>query len=437
MPIYTDWTVHVGGFDGATGVTEGVPDDAVDFTSRVRSLTVDQQVELAALGRASATITLGNDDGALTPGGGGTYQAFDWFAQPVCITGRYGTSSPPSTKAGFYPFFTGVIHAVKFSDDSFDSTLTLECLDWRAFMARWTRQTASTFTAQSAVTVLVGYIWDVSVMPKFGATNRSMTARYQGPFDDDYTGTVAIGDYANDAGATLIASEAGFTFPATIEFATDDTNYFQSIMPRNHLNNKTAADTEVKFRDTSSALGDGEVPFRNLRLGWTTDDLVTQAVCNRVGGTASTAYDNTLSQTYGPRSIEYTNLYNVDDTATQALADWWTTRFDTVEFTATGLEITGGMIESHSNTSSATQAVVNLLMGECGFAMGILYARTSIEWTGAGSTSNTAQVLPIRVRLSARPDDWVMRLDVKPMATYGGFRLDDTIAGVLDTNRLG
>ena len=72
MAIQTLWQVDIGTLAAPT-----------DFTDRLLSMNIRQSVDVNVIGRGQATITLLNQDGALTPGGGGTYSSNDWFAHGV------------------------------------------------------------------------------------------------------------------------------------------------------------------------------------------------------------------------------------------------------------------------------------------------------------------------------------------------------------------
>ena len=101
MSIDTSWTIKIGTVASPT-----------DFTSRVMGLQIDQNVDVNVIGRGVARITLLNRDGALTPGGGGTYGTTDWFAQGVFISTTI-TSTSTVTKQVFH----GVVTDFDLQDD--------------------------------------------------------------------------------------------------------------------------------------------------------------------------------------------------------------------------------------------------------------------------------------------------------------------------------
>ena len=75
MTATTTWAFN---FVDAAGTT--------DFTSRVLSFQINQNVAIGQITTHNGTMTMENSDNALTPGAGGTYQAFAWFEKVVKIT---------------------------------------------------------------------------------------------------------------------------------------------------------------------------------------------------------------------------------------------------------------------------------------------------------------------------------------------------------------
>jgi hypothetical protein len=170
-----------------------------------------------------------------------------------------------------------------------------------------------------------------------------------------------------------------------------------------------------------------------LELGFNDHELITQAEVSRTGGTSQFSYKDTASQTYGPRSVALTDLPLTTDADALSHAEELTTRYDTTNFVPSSFEFTGSMIEG---ANDAALDGVKTLMHQASYAYGALFKPTTVTWTGAGSTSNTATVTPMRLRLSATPEDWTMRLHTLDAGSNMGFILDDTRLGVLNQNRI-
>jgi hypothetical protein len=444
MTIYTGWDVSIGGFDGTATVTnQEVPSDAVDFTSRVRALKVDQSVKIGAIGRTEIKVILDNTDGALTPNGGGTYATWDWFAQPLFVLARAGLSDPPAlldastgTKA---PFCSGPIIGFDFVDDGFDSFVTLIAVDWITFVGRWSVQVGQTVTDKTfdALDTLATTV----ELAKYGATNVSVFTFYPnvtGAAPVDVSVTTLQGQFLGDTFETIAAAEGGILYPGTLHFSISGggvelVNYGIYGTQRAVLAPPSTSEVLPNFNGTGT-VGSTELPMRALELGFNDHELITQAEVSRTGGTAQFSYKDTASQTYGPRSVSLTNLPLTTDADALSHAEELTTRYDTTNFVPSSFEVTGAMIKATAN-DAALDGVKTLLHASA-YHFGALFKPTTVTWTGAGSTSNTATVTPMRLRLSATPEDWTMRLHTLDAGSNMGFILDDTRLGVLNQNRI-
>jgi len=442
MTIYTGWDVQVGGFDGTASVTtSGTPTDADDFTSRIRSVTVDHQVWLGRVGRSTATVVLDNQDGALTPGGGGTHSSRDWFTEPLFVLARADTSDPPALLTTTLnlraPFFAGPIIEVDFVDDGFDSTLTLTAADWVTFVARFTAQTGSTETAE-VLTVFGNLASDV-VRATFGADTTIPSWLSSGTGFEDVSLTVDAGDFIGDHYELLAATEYGVIFPGNLVFAvsgsTKQVFYLATGIQRAKLAPTTSSPlwTMPDFDDADS-LATTELPYRELRLGFDVDRIVTQASITRSGGTAQTSFVDANSQKWGPRSLSYFGLPLTADADSSRMASFLTTRFAEAPLTVQGFEVTGSMIEDKAN--DAALAGVQTLMHAPSYAFGALWKPCTVKWAGTGGTTNEKDVGISRVQVSAGPDDWTMRFDTFDAGTNMGFVLDSDQLGILDQNRI-
>ncbi len=444
MTIYTGWDVSIGGFDGTATVTsQRVPTDAVDFTSRVRHLSVDQSIELGAIGRTETTVILDNTDGALTPNGGGTYATWDWFAQPLFVLARAGLSEPPALldvdALGLQaPFCSGPIIGFDFVDDGFDSFVTLTAVDWMTFVGRWSVQTGQTVTdtALNALDTLATTV----TLAQYGSDEQVVISlSYVGGSFVDLSVTTTQGQFLGDTFETIAAAEGGIIYPGWLNFLITGGGAKRVIYgifgtQRSRLAPSAAvgADTLPDFNGTGT-VGSTELPMRALELGFNDHELITQAEVSRTGGTNQFSYKDTASQTYGPRSVALTDLPLTTDADALSHAEELTTRYDTTNFVPSSFEFTGSMIKG---ANDAALDGVKTLMHQASYAYGPLFKPTTVTWTGAGSTSNTATVTPMRLRLSATPEDWTMRLHTLDASSNMGFILDDTRLGVLNQNRI-
>jgi hypothetical protein len=321
--------------------------------------------------------------------------------------------------------------------------VTLTALDWGTFAGRFTFQSA--FIATNPVDVVVkNNVLDpptvLNLMPGYGSDEKDRETYSPGTWETVDV-SIGAGEYAGDVIGTLISSDGGFSYPSRMLFeertvggGTPDAvlNYDWYGMPRRHL--APSAYQATTFTSAGS-LGTTGLPFRKLRLGYTIDDLVTQAEATRSGGTPQNAYNDTGTGSYGPRSVSYGELLVETDSDALDLASWYVTRFDSVDFMPSQLEVTGSMIRQY--VADTASAVVDQLVSPNSETEGVLFKPLTVSWTGAGSTSNTATVAAFRSVLKATPSDWSMRLWTRDAAQVFGFTLDDSSLGVLNQNRLG
>ena len=447
MTIFSGWNVEIGGFAsvGSGSVTAyGTPTDAIDFTNRVKSLKVDNQAYLGKVGRTTTQVVLDNNDGALTPEGGGTYTSKDWFAEPLHIVARIGTSYPAAIEATDSgrdnPYFSGPINDFKFNDNGYESTVTLTAVDWGTFLSRFTFQAAASQTG-NIQTVYYELTEDMRpYVSKYGATsNVTIWSALHQDTDSSFAVTVTKGDYLGDVSNSLIASDGGTVLPPILAYdagsTTSSVTYIAGVILREYLTSSNAEEYPVIFNGTTGALGSTELPIKNLNLAFNDEEFITQAEVNRSGGTAQFSYNNTGSTTWGPRSISINDVYLATDAESLALAEWYTNRFNEVNFVPSSCEITGSMIES--KCADAALEYVKRLIKTVGNVDTILWRPLKVTWTGAGGTSNTKNVLANRVTLTATPTDWKIRLGTVDAVTNGAFILNSTTQGVLNTNKVG
>jgi hypothetical protein len=445
MTVFTDWQVFLGGFDGSNTVAaNGVPADSVDFTSRMRGFTADFTISLGDIGTGTVTVELDNSDGALTPGGGGTYGSLDWFAQPLFLVPSAGLSDPPAgvNQGAAYPFntptFSGQVGDFRYTDDGFASTVTIIAYDWLTLVGRLSFQSSYTRTSVATDDAIHQSI-NLGQLPTFGADATSKSFFH--PAAAEWT-TVSLseaaGTFIGDVTDTLILTDGGFLYPpwflALEAVGLAWVYYFYEGVPRNLLAPDPAYSFEAQtFKDVGN-IGTTELPFNRLQLGFTTDELVTQAEVGRSGGTTQFSFNDTGSQTYGPRSIQLIELMMDTDADALAMAQYYTERFNSTEFTVSSFEITSGMIQQYAN--DAALDLVKQLMSRSGPGTGPLYKPTTVSWTYRDSSTATKVVVPMRQQISATPDRWTMTFDCLPASANMGFTLDDTRLGVLNQNRI-
>jgi hypothetical protein len=442
MTIYTGWHLFIGGNLTSDTGAKGIATDAIDFTSRIRSFTTDKSVRIGQMGRHTAQVVLDNTDGALTPKGGGAYGLTDWLAEPMMIQGRYGSTKPAATEPSA-PYFSGIIDDFRFIDDGVDNLVILTALDWYSWLSRNTLNITGGISGVAAQ--LVDDLFDDANAPTFGSAGTvtiTPTTTGIGSIQTIPAGSAAGGVFAGDLADRVAISESGVSFPGYFVFGNPGQLIF--FIPWIYRSRLSPDDYDLSggngkhpftFRG-GGTFTSGDLPFRDLRVGFNSDELVTQASITRVAGTQAVSANNTASQTYGPRSVSFYEIFTQDDDDSQSLADFYTTRFDTTDFTPQEFTVTGNMITGHATDDAATQVLVEELIKWDDDNDGFLWSPTTVDWVGAGGTTNTEVVVPWRVHLSATTTDWSMRVSCLPAAQQMGFMLNSSRLGVLDTNRI-
>ena len=261
----------------------------------------------------------------------------------------------------------------------------------------------------------------------------------------DITVEITAGvDNVGDVLASMVASEYGIMLPAALNFyeALGDRicGFDVMLIPRSYLWNETSFDEVFYYWKEVGIDFDKEpygLPFRNLRVGFNIDSVTNGAtITDPAGGTPSTSENTTSRAATGPRSTSIEGL--LDETAREELAETLTRWFDEIDFVPISFEISGGMIETHTNEFNADQVlqVKHLLLAPYA-QQGPLYRWMGMEATGAGGTTLSFGFTSMSATLTITPTDWNMRLgNGVHENTAFAFILDDTELGVLDENRI-
>tara|TARA_R110002012_G_scaffold168079_3_gene331478 strand:- start:2759 stop:4048 length:1290 start_codon:yes stop_codon:yes gene_type:complete len=424
MAVTTTWRIEVGYYDNGTTFS------TTDFTSRTLGLTVDHFTDLGVIGTGQAVITLDNNDGALTPGAGGTYSSTSWFERALLIyCDVAGGGSGTAAKV-----FAGIIDDFQVDDDGITSTVTIAAVDVLQTASRQQVQTGLTSVTQTSPMTAIRTLVDPSesyndtVMPNFGETanpNGNVSVFLASP---STTRTVKliqtdlsagpIGDYLANHVVTC-----GLTavWPAGFD---DNTGHQQIFVVEN------AQRTDSRTYQFAENPTGAEMPYRNLERGYALDQLTTAARLERLEtGTVET---QTSSQAkFGSRLREYvTASDSTVDTAFDAFH--WVQRFANPRYSSTRLQVTAAMIEERLPDAQFLKWV-DLLTAQYG-----IYTGATVEFTPAGRPSAiTDTTVVIGRTIKASPADTTVTLTLRPSIDYGTFTLDSAALGIIGINRLG
>lgn len=172
-----------------------------------------------------------------------------------------------------------------------------------------------------------------------------------------------------DAGVTTLQAD-------TIADGTDVASYAQLIARTEGGRLFMAADGDLTFRDryeTQTTVGalkfadDGTgVPYYGIQVAVGSELLFNRALVTRVGGTQQTADNLTSQDSYGVRTLEYSNLLFNSDTDSDGFAEYLVSRYGTPEVRISQIDI-------NLHALDATQAG-NVIGTELGDVIQVVYS---------------------------------------------------------------
>tara|TARA_R110000868_G_scaffold365604_2_gene628489 strand:- start:900 stop:2060 length:1161 start_codon:yes stop_codon:yes gene_type:complete len=363
----------------------------------------------------NARITLNNYDGALTPGGGGTYSAVQWFA---CGIGIYGTVNYATTITE-QTEFVGYCTDFDLLDDGINSTVTLTCIDALRVAGQQAQQTfpPTAGTLYSILTTVFVYSPGVWQWPT------------------QLTGGTGIGGGVDYSGVTLP------TVNTNVAFIGSPVDYINTVLLPSGPAKLWAYDLQLK-----SAVGAGPItdvaavlaglsrgtnkqpftfswtgvtgavlPFKELKQSYGMDEIVSQATLTPAiaGGVAQKA-NGTLASLYGTRgrswsAVAATSNASALDVATGIVNRWGSN----VPFVPATLTTTTNLLESATETQTlankklAGDQLQNLLSARV-----VPAQQVTTTFKGHGTTAQTKSSIVIGRRIAATVNDTVITLEL-------------------------
>lgn len=421
MPIFNGWTVKF----GSAGTYNTI-------TSYVLGMSIKHEAGIGEIGTSSMTVTLNNNTGIFTPseaGGNGTYKSTDWTANLIyaesTVTTTVGTSTPRS--------FTGPITDFKIFDDGKNSTVTLTAVDWirgantQAFTATLSATTDGfADLVQKYLRGTSGYGPGITP-PVFGGTyTLTATNKTGGTGGKSLYRIATSGRTLYDVLRNTVLPSGPFgCWPTATESKGGAENFFNLNLTDQTFRTATA-NTEF-----SSTPGTSVLPISNLTFGPTLDNPTNNTTVTSGGGAFTSTATNSASVTkYGQRS----RTYSLVATSTQAdnddCASLWSNRFGSVRFRPIELTTTIKQIESSCTTAAGLS--LNYLLNIDTWP----FTRTKITYTPTGGVSTTVYMVPVAQRITATPSDTKIYLSFLAYEDLYPFTLNDSLLGVLDTNRI-
>lgn len=418
MAINTSWRVEIGLFNPGL----------VNFTSRTLGVSIDQQVDVNVVGRGSATITLLNKDGALTPGGGGTYTNTDWFSNLVRITALTNTGGANDENI----VFCGLVNSFDLNDDGVFSTVTITAVDGLSVAGRTTNVTIGSATA--GYTARLNSLALSDNLPLLGSNVAAFSLSYEGP--TVYVGSasaITATTYADAWQTNLIPSVNDVFWATTISQQSyagiTQTDYnARSLGP--YTTRADGSRHTFEF-DPQGSVSGSKLPFDDagFKQAFNNDELITSAQIagTYAGATTTTVNASTLTK-YGARTVGYTQTMALDAAAVEELAYRLTNRYSTSRFSPQQLQLSASQVKRFA-ADAAHSKWRNLLDIESG-----IWQQVKVTWQGSGAASQTALCVTKGRRIDITPSDTVVTLTLGNWQDNHGFILDED---VLDTGRLG
>jgi hypothetical protein len=410
MPLDIEWSVSIGDF--SAGFT--------DFTSRLAGFDLDEQLTLNAIATFTATVTLNNFDGALTPGGGGTYGSVDWFSQLITIDWDITGGALPLTDVGFQ----GMIQGFTLFDDGETSTVTLRCIDTWSVAGRTKQGSITAIAEQDPQT----YITNAATLGQFSAAFPlfGLAPPWGGFIADEGTAvyraiktTVAVDNvsFADLINQLVMPSVTGYMWPKSY----DSAGWIGGGFHVNSLLGEQVFDTAPNVTGT-------ELPFTRLEQGWNIDETINTATVTSMdqpfGPLPSTSTDTTAANKYGSRAVQFNQAANVNYDPSVELVN----RFATPTFGPVTLTVTASAIRSYCNVAAYSKVGYLLSMSR------FFKNKATIIWKGAGlGSTQTATCAMLGRRIRATPNDTEIILSLGKWADYHSFILD---TDKLDVDRI-
>lgn len=420
MAISTTWTVGIGSY----------PSSPNDFTSRVMSMNIRQSVDVNVIGRGQATITLLNKDGALTPGGGGTWSTTNWFQNAVFISVSTSTGGATSTDQVFH----GVIVDFDLRDDGVFSTVTITALDGLTIAAK---TVGSQIASTARYNILYSALVDRTgiVFPRLSGSNAEGIVSYEYGFTQPSVGVSAgiinPSTYADALQTYLIPSVNDVTWPTTITQSGTPTITNYNIISLGSTTTRSAANQLTFEFDPPATLTGSKLPFDNdgFTQAFNNDTLinVAQIKGSDAGLTTQTSTAAT-NVNNGNRTVQYTATLNLADSEALEIATRLTNRYSDVRFNPVSIRTTANLVKQRASDSAETKWRKLL-----GISTGI-WQQVKITWTGSGAASQTAKTIVKGRTINVTPSDTIVTLELLNWYDNHGFILDED---ELDYGRLG
>ena len=382
-------------------------------------------------------ITFNNNNGDFTPtegGGTGAFKDVLWYESYVQID-VYGTGTT---------LFEGLVNRFTIQDNGRESRATIIATDWM------TATRSDVFNVAESSNIY--YDNPASQMYYFFNGSSGFGSGAQTP-KFGYTDATYLFDQADD-----VFLDMGRPAASNVNVMDAVTQMFIAPLPCVVLPNEIvrSSSTSVVFRAdvlgrsityadttefvfTENPTGD-ELPFTAVVPNFDRDMITsnTSYESGMAGVGTATASNGATKTRYGQRNRKYTGTGHIvagNDTADNygmlKSASFWTTRQAEARYVPRRLTTTIETIETFNNSTAALDQLEQLLSAKYG-----MWHPVQITYTPTGGTQTTADCVISGRTIKATPSRTTITLDLLPAVDYQSFRLDSSVIGVLDQNRL-
>lgn len=393
-------------------------------------MNIRQSVDVNVIGRGQATITLLNKDGALTPGGGGTWSTTNWFQNAVFISVSTTTGGATTTDEVFH----GVIVDFDLQDDGVFSTVTITALDGLTIAAK---TVGSVLGTNASYNTYYSTLVDRNgiVFPRLSGSNAEGIVSYEYGFAQPTVGnnSVAINPstYADALQTYLIPSVNDVTWPTTITQSGSPTITNYNIISLGSTTARSAANQLTFEFDPPATLTGSKLPFDNdgFTQAFNVDTLINVAqVKGSAAGLTTQTSTAATNVNNGNRTVQYTATLNLADSEALEIATRLTNRYSDVRFNPVSLRTSAKLVYQRASNSAETKWRKLL-----GISSG-LWQKVKITWTGSGAASQTAYCIVKGRTINVTPSDTIVTLELLNWYDNHGFILNED---ELDYGRLG
>jgi len=438
-----------------------------DFNNRVTGMDLDQPLEWMRHATHTATITLNNFDGALTPadgGGTGTYADVNWFEKGVFVflTLPWGWDPVTGNADGVTEYvclYAGIITGFDLVDDGTTSYVTVTAIDGISWAGRGTPVAVGGSTDWPMYSAL-DQVCDLTytngtqagVIPPLGLDGADIdidltTSIYNaGAYTDvvmnsrNYDLTQRVLDLIPNQ---IMSAGVSAMWPTRI------TTYYSDGLP-GYVAGYRACLIDPNLRRVNSGYSDqeyhdkkdyvfvdggrssGELEFAQMEVGYNNDSLLTVAtVTTSETGNTTEVVNQTAADKYGRLAISLNETVIETDAMAQITAESLTNRFGRVLWAPKKLTFSSALWESY-DTETDADTMVKLFDNGSGLGQ---YCTVTYTPTGASAEVTTKCIIFGR-QIRATPNYFDLELTLVPAQPFLPFILDSAEFGVLDDNHL-